>query len=88
MIEYPEHFDGLTLADIPGLIEGASQNRGLGHKFLKHIERCRLLAIIIDMAGVDTRDPIEDYTIILKELELYNPELLKKKQLVIANKNG
>ena len=86
VIEYPEHFDRLTLADIPGLIKGASENRGLGHNFLKHIERCRLLAIIIDMAGVDTRDPVEDYRVLLNELELYNPALIKKKRLVITNK--
>lgn len=86
IIEYQEHYDRLTLADIPGLIKGASENRGLGHRFLRHIERCTLLVLIIDMAGVDGRDPKEDYESLLEELGLYNPDLLKKKRLVVANK--
>jgi GTP-binding protein len=76
----------LLLADIPGLIEGASENRGLGHRFLRHIERCALLLVIVDMAGVDGRDPKDDYRHLLGELKLYDPELLKKPRLVAANK--
>ena len=76
----------LLLADVPGLIEGASENRGLGHRFLRHIERCALLLVLIDMAGTDARDPREDYRHLLHELELYDPALLKKPRLVVANK--
>ncbi|HZZ59235.1 MAG TPA: GTPase ObgE [Opitutaceae bacterium] len=85
VIEYP---DGrrLLLADIPGLIAGASENRGLGHRFLRHIERCALLLLIIDMAGTDNRDPRDDYRHLLEELKLYDPALLKKPRLVAANK--
>lgn len=88
VIEYPqaEQFDRLLLADVPGLIEGASENRGLGHRFLRHIERCSLLMFLIDMAGVDGRDPREDYATLLSELKLYDPKLLKKPRVVVANK--
>lgn len=83
-----EYADGrrLLLADIPGLIEGASENRGLGHRFLRHIERCALLLLIVDMAGTDNRDPRDDYKHLLEELKLYDPSLLKKPRLVAANK--
>ena len=77
---------GCLLADIPGLIEGASENRGLGHRFLRHIERCALLVLLVDMAGVDGRDPRDDYKHLLRELELYDPALLRKPRLVAANK--
>lgn len=86
VIELPKHYDRLLLADVPGLIEGASENRGLGHRFLKHIERCALLMFLIDMAGVDARDPREDYATLLSELKLYDKSLLKKPRLVVANK--
>lgn len=86
IIEYPELYKRLRLADIPGLIEGASQNKGLGHQFLRHIERCRLLLIIIDMAGYDTRDPLADYESLRNELRLYDPRLLEKEIIVAANK--
>lgn len=76
----------LLLADVPGLIEGASENRGLGHRFLRHIERCAVLLFIIDLAGVDNRDPRDDYATLLNELKLYDPALLKKPRLVAANK--
>ncbi len=76
----------LLLADVPGLIEGASENRGLGHRFLRHIERCALLLLLVDMAGTDARDPRDDYRHLLHELELYDPALLKKPRLVAANK--
>lgn len=86
VIEFPERYERITLADVPGLIEGAHENRGLGHRFLRHIERCTLLLLIIDMAGVDGRDPRDDYAHLLKELKLYDPALLKKPRLVAANK--
>jgi len=68
------------------LIDGASENRGLGHRFLRHIERCFLLALIIDMSGIDGRDPWDDYEQLLSELEAYDKALLEKPRLVIANK--
>lgn len=86
IIEYPEHHARITLADIPGLIEGAHENRGLGHQFLRHIERCRLLVLIVDMAGTDGRDPADDYKHLLRELELYDRALLEKPRIVAANK--
>lgn len=86
IIEYPESYKRLRLADIPGLIEGASQNRGLGHRFLRHIERCRLLLIILDMAGYDARDPLDDFKNLKNELKLYDPQLLDKHFIVAANK--
>jgi GTPase len=84
-IEY-EDFRTLRIADIPGLVEGAHQNVGLGHGFLRHIERCRTLIILLDMAGIDGRDPREDYVQLLKELELHNPEIMEKPRIVVANK--
>lgn len=86
VIELPEHEARLLLADVPGLIEGASENRGLGHRFLRHIERCTVLMFLIDMAGADGRDPREDYAVLLSELELYDKAMLKKPRLVVANK--
>ena len=88
VIEYnnSENFERLLLADVPGLIEGASENRGLGHRFLRHIERCSVLMFMIDMAGVDARDPRDDYATLLNELRLYDPALLEKTRLVVANK--
>ncbi|WP_221030968.1 GTPase ObgE [Actomonas aquatica] len=86
VIHYPEEYDRLLLADVPGLIEGASDNRGLGHRFLRHIERCAVLMFLIDMAAVDGRDPREDYATLLSELEAYDPALMEKPRLVIANK--
>jgi GTP-binding protein len=76
----------VQIADIPGLIEGASEDRGLGHRFLRHIERCRLLVLLLDMAGSDGRDPRDDYATLLRELELYGPALLEKPQVIVANK--
>ncbi len=86
VIEYPEEYRRLFLADIPGLIQGASENRGLGHRFLRHIERCTVLILIIDMAGVDGREPWEDYAQLLQELALYDEALVRKPSLVVANK--
>ncbi|MEF9920402.1 GTPase ObgE [Anaerorhabdus sp.] len=75
-----------VMADLPGLIEGASEGKGLGHQFLRHIERCRVLVHIIDMGSNDGRDPVEDFRIINKELEQYHLRLLERPQVVIANK--
>ncbi|MFV0395958.1 MAG: Obg family GTPase CgtA, partial [Coprobacillaceae bacterium] len=75
-----------VMADLPGLIEGASQGKGLGHQFLRHIERCRVIVHIIDMGRVDGRDPYEDYVTINKELEQYQYRLLERPQIVVANK--
>jgi GTP-binding protein len=82
-----DHSDGkIIIADIPGLIEGAHENRGLGIRFLKHIERCSTLLFLIDMANTDNRSPTEDYANLLRELECYDPALLGKKRIVVANK--
>ena len=81
-----DDYERITIADIPGLIEGAHEGRGLGHDFLRHVERCRLLLILIDMAGVDARQPWNDYRQLLAELKLYNKELLQKPCVVVANK--
>lgn len=86
VIEYPERYKTLEIADIPGLIDGASENRGLGHRFLRHIERCFLLTLIIDMSGIDGREPWADYDQLIQELGAYDPELIKKPKLVVANK--
>ncbi len=75
-----------VMADIPGLIEGAGDGVGLGHEFLRHVDRCRMLVHIIDAAGSEGRDPIEDFEIINKELEKFDPELAKRPQIVVANK--
>ncbi|MFP4165901.1 MAG: GTPase ObgE [Opitutales bacterium] len=86
VLEYPESFERITVADVPGLVEGASENRGLGHRFLKHVERCKVLLFMLDMEGTDGRDPLEDYRVLFKELQLYMPELAGKPALVAANK--
>jgi GTP-binding protein len=86
VIDYLETNRRLLLADVPGLIEGASENKGLGHRFLRHIERCSVLVFIIDMAGTDGRDPAEDYAVLLGELKKYDKSLLKKPRIVAANK--
>ena len=86
IVEYPQDYKRLTVCDVPGLIEGAHNNVGLGHEFLRHIQRCKTLVLLLDMAGTDNRKPWDDYKQLLKELELYDPELLEKKRLVVANK--
>ena len=80
--------DGVSfvLADIPGIIEGASEGAGLGHDFLRHIDRCRLLVHIVDVSGSEGRDPVEDFDAITAELEQYSEELAKRPQIVCANK--
>ena len=78
--------NGFVIADIPGLIEGASEGVGLGHQFLRHIERTRVLIHLVDAASTEGRDPIEDIYKINKELEAYDPELMKRPQVIAANK--
>ena len=75
-----------VMADMPGLIEGASLGTGLGDRFLKHIERTRVIAHVIDMSGIEGRDPYEDYIKIRKELENFNKKLIEKPEIIIANK--
>lgn len=75
-----------TVADIPGLIEGAHENRGLGHEFLRHITRCRVLLFVVDIAGSEMRDPIEDIETLRKEIKLYDEDLAKFPWMVVANK--
>ncbi len=74
-------------ADIPGLIEGASEGAGLGHQFLRHVDRCRLLVHVVDITGKEGRDPIDDILAINYELEQYNPEMAKRPQIIAANKS-
>ncbi|WP_297281119.1 GTPase ObgE [uncultured Anaerococcus sp.] len=74
------------VADIPGLIEGANEGQGLGHDFLRHIERCRVLVHLIDISGIEGRDPIEDFKLINEELKLYNDKLAQKPMIVALNK--
>jgi GTP-binding protein len=85
IVEYAD-WHRLTVCDVPGLIEGAHKNVGLGHEFLRHIERCKILVLLLDMAGTDGRNPWDDYKQLLKELELYDPALLEKPRLAVANK--
>ena len=82
----PEYGESFVIADIPGLIEGASEGVGLGIQFLRHIERTRLLLHVIDVSGSEGRDPVEDYYVINKELEKYSKKLAKRKQIIVANK--
>lgn len=77
---------GFVIADIPGLIEGASEGVGLGHEFLRHIERTKVIIHIVDAAGTEGRDPIEDIYAINKELEAYNPDIARRPQVIAANK--
>jgi len=75
-----------VLADLPGLIEGAHAGVGLGHEFLRHVERTRVLLHVVDMSGMEGRDPFEDWKQINRELALYNPRLLERPQIIVANK--
>lgn len=81
-----EDYTRIFIADIPGIIEDAHLDRGLGLEFLRHIERTKLLIFILDASGMDGRDPIEDYRILRQELEAYNPEMLERPSLVVLNK--
>jgi len=84
-IEY-EDYSRIFLADIPGIIKDAHQGRGLGLEFLKHIERSRLIVYVIDIAGIDCRDPFEDFLLLQNELRSYDPALLERPFLVVLNK--
>lgn len=85
ILEFPDFFR-IRFADIPGLIDGAHENIGLGHAFLRHIERCRVLVFILDMAGVDQRLPWEDFEALKRELELHEEGLSQRPSFVVANK--
>ncbi|MBQ7827757.1 MAG: GTPase ObgE [Clostridia bacterium] len=77
---------GFVMADIPGLIEGASDGLGLGHSFLRHIDRCRLIVQVVDLSGIEGRSPVDDFHTIDEELEKYSPDLAKRPRIVAANK--
>ena len=81
-----EDAQGFVMADIPGLIEGAADGAGLGHEFLAHIERCRMLIHVVDVSGSEGRDPLDDLVVINRELERYNIDLSRRKQIIAANK--
>ena len=81
-----EEGSSFVMADIPGLIEGAAEGVGLGHDFLRHVERCRLILHVVDISAIEDRDPIDDYKKINAELEKFNPELAKRPQIVALNK--
>jgi GTP-binding protein len=85
VVDFPD-FYRLKIADIPGLIDGAHMNIGLGHAFLRHIERTKILVYVLDMAGVDGRNPVDDFHTLQKELELYMKGLSKRKAIIVANK--
>lgn len=85
IVEYPD-FSRLTVCDVPGLIEGAHRNVGLGHAFLRHIQRCKVLVLLLDMAGIDNRHPWDDYRTLLSELERHDPDLVNRPRLIVANK--
>ena len=82
-----EEGSSFVMADIPGLIEGAAEGVGLGHDFLRHVERCRLILHIVDISAMEDRDPIDDYKKINSELEKFDPELAKRPQIVALNKS-
>jgi GTP-binding protein len=86
IVEYPKDYHRLTVCDVPGLVEGAHENVGLGHAFLRHIQRCKILVLLLDMAGADGRAPWDDYRQLLKELELHDSALLSKPRYIVANK--
>lgn len=85
MMEFDD-FSRIFIADIPGIIDGAHENRGLGHEFLRHIERTEVLVYMLDASGIDNRSPLDDYKVLKNELFEYNPELLQKPTLVALNK--
>ncbi len=85
-VVYVEEGVSFVMADIPGIIEGASEGAGLGHDFLRHIDRCRLLVHVVDVSGSEGRDPVADFDAINQELAQYSPELAKRPQIVAANK--
>ena len=85
-VVYVEEGTSFVMADIPGIIEGASEGAGLGHDFLRHIDRCRLLIHVVDVSGSEGRDPVEDFETINKELAEYSPQLASRPMIVAANK--
>ena len=85
-VVYVEEGVSFVMADIPGIIEGAADGAGLGHDFLRHVDRCRLLVHVVDVSGSEGRDPVEDFEAINAELEQYSPELATRKMIVVANK--
>jgi len=85
-VVYVEEGVSFVMADIPGIIEGAAEGAGLGHDFLRHIDRCRLLIHVVDVSGSEGRDPVEDFEAINAELQQYSPELAQRKMIVAANK--
>ena len=85
IVDYRDH-KSFVMADIPGIIEGASEGAGLGHDFLRHIDRCRLLVHVVDVSGSEGRDPVEDFETITQELAQYSPELARRPVIVAANK--
>ena len=85
-VVYVDEGVSFVMADIPGIIEGAAEGAGLGHDFLRHIDRCRLLIHVVDVSGSEGRDPVEDFETINAELREYNPELAGRPMLVVANK--
>lgn len=86
IVEYPVDYHRITVCDVPGLIQGAHENKGLGHTFLRHIRRCKVIVILLDMAGSDGRKPWEDYRQLLDELKYYDEGLLERPRIVVANK--
>jgi len=85
VVEFPDH-ERATVADIPGLIEGAHKGVGLGHEFLRHITRCKIFLFVVDVAGSEGRDPVEDIRQLRKEIDLYDPRLSERPWFIIANK--
>ena len=85
-VVYVEEGTSFVMADIPGIIEGASEGAGLGHDFLRHIDRCRLLIHVVDVSGCEGRDPVEDFETINRELAEYSPQLAGRPMIVAANK--
>ena len=83
---YVQEGVSFVMADIPGIIEGAAEGAGLGHDFLRHIDRCRLLVHVVDVSGSEGRDPVADFDAINTELAQYSPELATRPQIVVANK--
>ena len=86
-VVFVEGGESFVMADIPGIIEGASEGAGLGHDFLRHIDRCRLLVHVVDVSGSEGRDPVADFDAINEELKQYNADLSERPQIVVANKS-
>src|SRR5437764_13566124 len=85
VVEFPDH-ERATIADIPGLIEGAHKGIGLGHEFLRHITRCKIFLFVVEVAGSEGRDPVEDIRQLRKEIDLYDPRLSERPWFIVANK--